>query len=246
MPERGRSIRTSTARAPSQTSSAYTVQQGDAFVVLPALPPESVDLVITDFPYESLEKYRKVGTTTRLKKSKASSNEWFPVVPDVRIPELLQMLYRVLKPNTHCYMFTDQITLPVVKAAAEATGFRWWKFLVWDKERIGMGYHYRCRHELIAFMEKGRRALRDLSVPDVLAFKPPWRKYPTEKPQALMDVLVRQSAVPGNLVLDPFCGAGASGAAALDHGCRFTGYDINPAAAALTAGRLGRKVDTGS
>ena len=34
-------------------------------------PAESLDLLITDPAYESLEKHRAVGTTTRLKHSKA-------------------------------------------------------------------------------------------------------------------------------------------------------------------------------
>ncbi|TON15085.1 DNA methylase N-4, partial [Vibrio parahaemolyticus] len=39
----------------------------DAVEWLSTLADASVDLVITDPPYESLEKHRKIGTTTRLK-----------------------------------------------------------------------------------------------------------------------------------------------------------------------------------
>lgn len=53
------------------------LHKGDAFKWLQRLETESVDCFITDYPYESLEKHRKVGTTTRLKQSKSSSNEWF-------------------------------------------------------------------------------------------------------------------------------------------------------------------------
>ena len=44
----------------------------DAIAWLKTLESNSVDLVITDPPYESLEKHRKIGTTTRLKNSKSS------------------------------------------------------------------------------------------------------------------------------------------------------------------------------
>ncbi len=63
-------------------------------------PAESVDLVITDPAYESLEKHRAVGTTTRLKHSKASSNDWFKVFPNARFGELFTEVFRVLKRNT--------------------------------------------------------------------------------------------------------------------------------------------------
>jgi hypothetical protein len=49
----------------------------DAVEWLRALPDASVDLVVTDPAYESLEKHRAVGTTTRLKHSKAYAGSGF-------------------------------------------------------------------------------------------------------------------------------------------------------------------------
>ena len=40
--------------------------------------------------YESLEKHRAIGTTTRLKHSKSSSNDWFKIFPNARFGELFQ------------------------------------------------------------------------------------------------------------------------------------------------------------
>ena len=57
--------------------SRFQLTKGDAVTWLRELPTGSIDLVITDPPYESLEKHRAVGTTTRLKHSKASSNDWY-------------------------------------------------------------------------------------------------------------------------------------------------------------------------
>ena len=79
----------------------------DAVNWLRELPAESVDLVVTDPAYESLEKHRAVGTTTRLKHSKASSNDWFRVFPNSRFGELFAEVFRVLKPDTHFYLFCD-------------------------------------------------------------------------------------------------------------------------------------------
>src|SRR5665213_1849647 len=123
-----------------------TLSRADAVTWLRSLPPESVDLVITDPPYESLEKHRAIGTTTRLKVSKSSSNQWFSIFPNARFPELFAEIYRVLKPNTHFYLFCDPETAFIAKPLAEEVGFRFWKPLVWDKKSIGMGYHYRCRY----------------------------------------------------------------------------------------------------
>ncbi|WP_205068332.1 site-specific DNA-methyltransferase [Photobacterium phosphoreum] len=46
--------------------------QVDAVKWLKQQPDCSIDLMITNIPYESLEKHRKIGTTTCLKNSKAS------------------------------------------------------------------------------------------------------------------------------------------------------------------------------
>jgi hypothetical protein len=66
-----------------QTSTrSFQVANADAVTWLRDLPDGSVDLVVTDPPYESLEKHRSVGTTTRLTHSKASSNDWFTTEED--------------------------------------------------------------------------------------------------------------------------------------------------------------------
>ena len=144
------------------------LNRGDAVEWLREIPSASVDLVITDPPYESLEKHRAVGTTTRLKHSKASSNDWFEIFPNDRFEELFTEIYRVLKKDRHFYLFCDQETMFAAKPIAERMGFRFWKPLIWDKMKIGMGYHYRARYELILFFEKGKRKLNDLGVPDII------------------------------------------------------------------------------
>lgn len=105
----------------------------DAIEWLATIRDETVDLVVTDPAYESLEKHRKHGTTTRLKNSKSSSNEWFEIFPNDRFPEFLAHIYRILRRNTHFYMFCDSETMFVVKPMAEEVGFKFWKPLVWDK-----------------------------------------------------------------------------------------------------------------
>ena len=210
----------------------------DAVVWLRAQPAESLDLVITDPAYESLEKHRAVGTTTRHKHSKGSSNDWFTVFPNARFAELFDETFRVLKRNTHFYLFCDAETMFFAKPEAERAGFRFWKPLVWDKKTIGMGYHYRARYEFILFFEKGKRRLNDLGIADIIQVPRVHRGYPAEKPPAVSEVLINQSTAAGELVADPFMGSGSVGVAALRAGRRFTGTDLNPQAVRLTADRL--------
>ena len=219
-------IRESAAETAREDSPRFRLDQVDAVSWLRSLGSESVDLVVTDPPYESLEKHRAVGTTTRLKNSKASSNEWFEIFPNACFAELFVEVYRVLKPNRHFYLFCDQETAFFAKPVAEQCGFKFWKPLVWDKKKIGMGYHYRARYEFILFFEKGKRKLNDLGVPDIIEAPRIHRGYPTEKPVEVSEVLITQSTQPGELVIDPFCGSGSAGVAALRNGRDFAGNDI--------------------
>lgn len=223
----------------------------DAVTFLADMEDESVDLLIFDPAYESLEKHRKVGTTTRLKESKSSSNKWFEIFRNERFEELFTQLYRVLKKNGHCYMMSDMETMWVVRPIAEAAGFRYWKDIIWNKLAIGMGYHYRAQTERVLFFEKGKRKLLNLSIPDWLEEKDfcgpdsiyvkrlrAKDLYPTEKPMELCEVLVLMSSQPGDLVVDMFCGSGSCGEAAIKNGRFFWGNDLSEDALEVTEERI--------
>lgn len=219
---------------------SFELHQGDAIDWLKSLGDSSIDLLITDPPYESLEKHRKVGTTTRLKQSKSSSNTWFEIFPNSRFESLFNEVYRVLKKNSHFYLFCDQETAFIVKPIAEAAGFKFWKPIVWDKMRIGMGYHYRAKYEFILFFEKGKRKLNNLSTPDILSVPRIHKGYPTEKPVELMEILISQSSSDGDTVCDPFMGACATGVAATNLNRSFVGNDISSEALSISYDRLSK------
>jgi len=216
----------------------YFFVQNDAVEWLKTIPNNSIDLIITDPPYESLEKYRKIGTTTRLKHSKSSSNNWFKIFPNSRFLELFNEFYRVLKNNSHLYIFCDQETMFFIKPIGEQVGFKFWKPIVWDKKKIGMGYHYRARYEFILFFEKGKRKLNDLSISDILECKRIYKGYPTEKPIDLLKVLINQSSINNDIVCDPFMGSGSTGVAAIQLGRKFYGCDICDESIKITNYRL--------
>ena len=213
----------------------------DAFELLKSLPPESIDLVVTDPPYESLQLHRARGTTTRL------TTNWFATVANERLPELLREVYRALRPDRHFYLFCDEVTADIVKqqqgvgvvrqpngARRCSCGFTYWKEIVWAKTTLdgakirgGTGYHYRAASERILFFEKGRRALNDLGIPDVLMAPRAGVPGPAVKPGAVVRTLIEQSTQPGELVVDPFCGSGVAGVEARKLDRRFLLGDID-------------------
>jgi len=215
----------------------------------------SVDLVITDPPYDTLEKWRDMGTTTRLKKSKQSSNQWFPTLPPEELEKVFAECFRVLKNGTHLYVMCDEETGDNLKPMLRGIGFNMRKSLIWHKVgklkavvcpqcgthvldmhtpgTPGMGYPYRSQWEMILLAQKGKRKPpKDRSVRNVLPV--PWIKrkdaYPTQKPVDLIKVLIKQSSEEGELVLDPFAGSGSCGEAAFYLNREFLGFDVEQSA----------------
>jgi len=65
-------------------------------------------------------------------------------------------------------------------------------------------------------------------------------KHPTVKPVALMRYLCRLVTPPDGLILDPFCGSGSTGVAALREGFRFIGIDKEPEYVEIARARIER------
>lgn len=72
------------------------------------------------------------------------------------------------------------------------------------------------------------------------AYTPPAaaNAHPTVKPIAVMRWLVRLITPPNGLVLDPFCGSGTTGCAALIERRRFTGIELDPQYVAIARARI--------
>lgn len=62
--------------------------------------------------------------------------------------------------------------------------------------------------------------------------------YPTQKPEALLEKLIKASSNPGDIVFDCFMGSGTTQAIAMKLGRRFIGADINLGAIQTTTKRL--------
>ena len=62
--------------------------------------------------------------------------------------------------------------------------------------------------------------------------------YPTTKPEALLERIIKSSSTPGDIVFDCFMGSGTTQAVAMKLGRRFIGADINLGAIQTTTKRL--------
>ena len=68
--------------------------------------------------------------------------------------------------------------------------------------------------------------------------------YPTQKPLALLDRIIKASSNEGDVVLDPFCGCATACVAAERLGRQWIGIDISPSAETITKLRLINEAET--
>lgn len=95
--------------------------------------------------------------------------------------------------SCHLYLWSTDAYAGSVDQILSAWGFELKVWLVWVKDRIGMGNYYRHQHELCAFATKGptlRLKRRDVST----VFRAPVGKH-SEKPQLFYDIV--ESCSPG-------------------------------------------------
>lgn len=234
---------------PYYDDAGITLYHGDCLQLLVegSWSAQSVDCIVTDPPYWTLDRWREVGTTTRLggHNDPDKRSGWFNTISQDELWEFMCEAARILKPKTHAYIMGDGQVLRWLLGYAEEAGFSNCKPVVWDKVNQGMGYHYRCRHEYFVMLDKGKnRRLNSLSTPDVWTVKTIRTDFPTEKPVDLMEIPISHSTAEGEIVLDPFCGSGSTLIAAQRLGRKAVGIEIDEKSCEVAAGRLRKEAES--
>lgn len=87
---------------------------------------------------------------------------------------------------------------------------------------------------------KGKAYTSVWSCPDINVMALERVNYPTQKPEVIIERIIRASSNPGDLVFDCFMGSGTTQAVAMKLGRRFIGADINLGAIDTTVKRLNK------
>lgn len=95
----------------------------------------------------------------------------------------------------------------------------------------------------LVYLDKSKgRPLTDVWT-DIIGFQTVQKKgeylgYPTQKPEALLERIIKASSNPMDIVLDPMCGGGTTIAVAHKLGRRWIGVDVSPTACKVMAKRM--------
>ncbi len=242
------------ARAVLDGTATWAMLGGRAERLLEALPPRSVDLVLTDCPYSSGGQFRgdrAKSTDTKYTNSRYAGRHadfegdtrdqlsFYRWAARLWLPACLD----ALKPGGSFIGTIDWRQLSALESALQAAGFVIRGLATWDKGRAARPRPggFRMQGEYILHATRGALVERDVYLDGVFLY--PGRRrdkfHQTGKPTQLFHDLAAL-APKGGLVIDPFAGSGTSGAGALLQGrdLRFLGVELVDGYRELATGRL--------
>jgi adenine-specific DNA-methyltransferase len=159
---------------------------GDCVSILPELPAESCDFVLTDPPY--LVNYRSRDGRSIANDDHAGG--WLK-------PAFAQ-IYRVLKQDSFCVSFYGWNRVDQFFAAWKTAGFRPAGHLVWVKSYASSSGLLAYRHEQAYLLVKGEVSRPTLPLPDVLEWHYTGnRLHPTQKPVRSLKPVIDAFTKPG-------------------------------------------------
>lgn len=200
-----------------------TIQNIDCLDFMKTLPDKCIDLVLTDPPYGM--NYQSSWRTDKHEKIENDiSLEW--------IEPFIKESFRILKDNTHIYIFCNDYAISDFRHILEKVGFTVKRTLVWVKNNHTSGDlegDYANKTEFILYAHKGRRLLNDGRDTNVLFFnRANCDEHPTKKPEDLFAYLIKKSSNKNEIVFDPYLGGGTTCIASKMLNRNYIGCEISP------------------
>ena len=205
---------------------SYKLYQGDCLEVMGGIKDKSVDLIVTDPPYLMDYQSNRRKKEDRFDKIKNDKGNY------MLIQDYLEECHRIMKDNTAIYCFCSWHNIDFFKNEFEKH-FKLKNILVWNKNNHGTGDlkgSYAPKHEFILFGHKGRTLLREKRIADVIdcpKISSNKLTHPTEKPQDLLEIFIKQSSDEGSIIFDGFMGTGSCGIAAKKLNRKFVGIELD-------------------
>ena len=228
---------------------------GDAVEIMRTFPEQSVDLICADPPYNLGKDYGETVDKKDWAEYEEFTQQW--------VGEAV----RLLKSHGTIYIFMGVRFISRLYLMLESDfGLLFNGWITWHyTQGMGRTRGFSPRHEDILYFAKGKDYtfnLDDIRIPqkyyrkrnnmqganpgDVWQFShvhycsKEREEHPTQKPEGVMERMIRASSSPGDIVLDPFVGSGTTCKVARALGRHWIGIDVNPDYIAMSENRMAR------
>lgn len=224
----------------SITLQSHKVFQTNCLDWMEACFPNTFDVILTDPPYGmGADEFGDSGGRAEGAHNYRDDKSYW----DDLMSKWAPLSFRVAKPQSHLYAFCDIDNFEDLKYYLREAGWNVFRTpLVWHKPS-GMRTPWvnggpQRRYELILFARKGDRPVNILRG-DVIEYTPDSNLgHSAQKPVALYKDLLERSCLPGDSVLDTFCGTGPIFPAATACKAYATGLELDATHYGIAVSRL--------
>lgn len=246
-----------TTLLPFWQAEAATLYLGDCLTVMSQLPEHSVRMIFADPPYNLSNDGTTVHAGKRVSVNKGGWDRSKGVVEDFDFHHSwIAACKRLLHPDGTIWISGTYHSIFACGYALQIQGWRLLNDISWYKPNAppNLGCRmFTASHETILWASVSERAkhvfnydtMRNEDFPKDMIKNPGkqmrsvWSintpsqfekrhgKHPTQKPEALLDRIIRSSTNPDDLILDPFSGSATTGVVALRHGRKYIGIDMS-------------------
>ena len=236
-------------------SKSVLIQKTDALKGLKKLNDDSIDLILTDPPYNlGLFMKKRDTNLSALRNNHFSGKDWDNLDFDdwkENMDELFFQFNRVLKKGGNLIVFMAIIKIETIISIAEKHNFYYKTTGIWHKKNPmprNMNLHFinsnECWLYFVNLNKTGTFNNNGHAIHDFYesGLTPKSEKefggHPTQKPLEMMDHLISILSNEDDVVLDPFMGSGSTGVSAQRLNRNFIGFEINSEYLKIAKNRL--------
>ena len=204
----------------------------DCYEAIKQLPDKSVDLIVTDPPYDISVNHGAGAFGVK----KKLHYEQFVEISDGFNPEILDEFVRVLK-RINLYIWCSKNQIPMLLQYFVTERGCYWNLITWHKTNVCPTCNNKYMNDTeycLFFREKGVQLYGNyeskktfyvsaMNTSDKAKFE-----HSTIKPVSIIENLVENSSQPKDIVLDCFICSGTTAVACKNLGRKYIGFEINP------------------
>jgi site-specific DNA-methyltransferase (adenine-specific) len=181
--------------------------QADGLELLRALEPDSFSLCIFDPQYRGVLEKQRYGNEGSRQKERSV----LPQMQEAQIISFIKAIDKILMPSGHLLLWMDKFHLCTgIGHWLAGTDLKTVDLVVWNKQRMGMGYRTRRMSEYCLVVQKAPLRAKGVwlvhDIPDVMEERLQ-SKFTHAKPVHLQARLIEALTNPGDVVIDPAAGS---------------------------------------
>jgi site-specific DNA-methyltransferase (adenine-specific)/modification methylase len=215
----------------------YEILNVDYYSHVKNIPDSSIDLILTDPPY-NLSNYST--GNIKLTWRKDINNDLAKWDKKVFHPgEVLEDFMRILRPTGNIFAFTSYNLLGKWHEVFDPE-FDTFQFVVWHKTnpvpKIRRAGFLNSCELIICVWNKGhtwnfgnQKEMHNFIETSICMGRERTKKphHPTQKPVKVLKHIIKIASNPGDMIFDPFMGVGSAGVAALEMDRKFLGFELD-------------------